>query len=80
MKLFTEGVFKPVDFSFIAEGCVHLFRKGTVRCPLWWRGEGMDKRLFPVQATYSVNIGFQRVAGDLEANKTLQGLVRIPQR
>lgn len=40
----------------------------------------MDKRLFPVQATCSVNIGFQRVAGDLEANKTLQGLVRIPQR
>lgn len=40
----------------------------------------MDKRLFPVQVTCSVNIGFQRVAGDLEANKTLQGLVRIPQR
>lgn len=28
MKLFTEGVFKPVNFSFIAEGCVHLFEEG----------------------------------------------------
>lgn len=79
MKLFTEGVFKPVDFSFIAEGCVHLFEEGYgALCG--GRGEGMDKRLFPVQVPCSVNIGFQRVAGDLEANKTLQRLVRIPQR
>lgn len=78
-EAFHRGSFQASWFLFYSRGVCASFW-GRVRCPLWWRGEGMDKRLFPVQVPCSVNIGFQRVAGDLEANKTLQGLVRIPQR